>query len=186
MSILNIICVIILVGCVEKPPDGNWQIPAKGTCECIHPWGRTALVNVKSVHISLEDGNMRLNAEIEQPFLDGATRKGYFFSHIEGPVTKLDGPIELIDRHSTFVVCSLDEADDKEIKTVRTAKVVIENGKLISVMVVQEDQAMFDIPKLIKLLRQEGGMFAERDIEDLQTFKDGMRRVSFQGTKVVP
>ena len=106
----------------------------------------------------------------------------------------LDEPVELIDRESTWAITSFDkEESDKEIRTVRIAKIIIKNRKLISVTVVQKDKAMFNIHEQIKLLEREKRMYGEgsieyllagRDIEYLQTFnKDGMRITSFCGVK---
>jgi hypothetical protein len=158
--------------------EKQWTIPVQGTCQCIHPWGRTALVNAKSVTLTLRDNHLRLDTLIEQPVLDGSQRKGYFFPQIEGDIEKFEGTIRLVDADSTFII------NNKEIQTTRTAKILVENGEATSVMVVHEDRAMFDIPEHIQFLKEmdaEWEVLIEREIEYLQTFKDGVRRFTFYG-----
>lgn len=177
---------LFIVGCCSsrdsetKPvvKERKWRsLTANGKCECIHPWGRQAVVDVKSVTVKVDEYYIRVDAEIEQPTLDGEKRAGYFWPQIDDEVAELDrlnDTIELVDEHSTYV-----DVTDNEIRTIKTARIVIEQGEVKSVVVAQKDEALFDVKEVIEQLRQAGGVFAERSIEDLVTFDGNNRSLSF-------
>ena len=74
-----------------------------GYCEAIHIGGRTKQVKVTKAFVTTNSNGFIVDAEIQQPLIDGYQNKNFFFPRIEGKAsTKFPENIQILTKKEIF------------------------------------------------------------------------------------
>jgi hypothetical protein len=172
-----------------------------GECEIGHIWGRTTIMPVKEAWvnikadrevISIGGGGCSANKEhiiepwidvgvkTDDPILDGKPRKDYY-SHFPQAYYDNNSDIQIIKETEES-----EYEEGKVVKRMTVIMVLMKEKKPQSIVCTVIDYCDFDINQYRKELSEqidkEDGLFAKRNLEDLNTFDErGFRKIVFGG-----
>jgi len=160
-----------------KVPGELWRTDkVAGNVEVLHAWGRTAVMPVKDVWLTLDRGVVTVGARTDEPVLDGKPRSGYSMAHFSGE-WQADFPAyiqTITDRHSIGV------GEKQEIRITRIAMITWSEGKPKSLIFTELAYADFDVAAFLAEV-SAGGELAKRGAEGLDKFDElGFRQRTFR------
>lgn len=172
---IELLC-FLLIGQVMingEVPGELWRTSdVSGEVEIIHPWGRTAVMPVKDAWVNVDGERISVGARTDDPILEGKARKGYFFRHLRGTLSKSFPPyIQTISQRSSTLV----GVKEHQIYQARFAVVIFVDEAPRALHYHSVEFADFDVPEVSAKLAPLGptGFLDGFD-------SDGFRRRSFQ------